>query len=292
MTASWTPLPPPDLKLAKQHSGSFRVGQTGSYTLTVTNVGRGPTTQTLVITDTLPTGFNFVGASGTGWSCGGSGQIVTCANPSVLLPDTITSVKMEVAVSSLASAVSTNVATVATAGDTNSSNDTASDPTNVVGAQGGVTPTPTPPSGSPVPTPTATATSTVRPRPAIMGARLVAVGRVPAGSVMYYTIVVVISGKGVIPDVHVTLALPAEVQLVTTSVAPTSQPASGTAGGIVTWALGDLAPPGNVSLKVQVAVRSDLPIGTKFTAQATVSNGLGKAKILHRVSRIGNGNLH
>ena len=59
-----------DLTIAKSHVGNFTQGQTGAqYTITVTNLGPGPTSGTVTVTDTLPTGLTATGMSGTGWSC-------------------------------------------------------------------------------------------------------------------------------------------------------------------------------------------------------------------------------
>ena len=60
----------PDLTLAKTHTGSFTRGQTGAtYTLTATNSGTGPTSGTVTVTDTLPTGLTATAMAGTGWAC-------------------------------------------------------------------------------------------------------------------------------------------------------------------------------------------------------------------------------
>jgi hypothetical protein len=37
------------------------------------------------VTDVLPTGMNFIGASGAGWSCGFSAPSVICSAPSLAL---------------------------------------------------------------------------------------------------------------------------------------------------------------------------------------------------------------
>src|SRR5437899_2728035 len=59
----------PDLTIKKSHVGNFTQGQIGaSYTLTASNVGAGPTSGTITVTDTLPTGFTSTGFYGTGWS--------------------------------------------------------------------------------------------------------------------------------------------------------------------------------------------------------------------------------
>src|SRR5262249_22126193 len=45
----------PDVTIAKTHSGTFNRGQTGAqYTITVSNVGFGPTAGTVTVVDTLP----------------------------------------------------------------------------------------------------------------------------------------------------------------------------------------------------------------------------------------------
>lgn len=61
---------------ASQDTGSF----SGGWSLSL-HSGLGSVT----VTDTLPTGATFVGASGTGWVCNESGGVVTCANPSFTL---------------------------------------------------------------------------------------------------------------------------------------------------------------------------------------------------------------
>ena len=53
-----------------------------SYTVQVSNAG--PSTATTVsVSDTLPAGMSFVNATGTGWSCGETGGVVTCTRASL-----------------------------------------------------------------------------------------------------------------------------------------------------------------------------------------------------------------
>jgi uncharacterized protein (TIGR03437 family) len=60
----------PDLTIIKSHIGDFRQGDAAdTYTLTVTNVGQGPTTGLVTVTDTLPAGLTATAISGVGWSC-------------------------------------------------------------------------------------------------------------------------------------------------------------------------------------------------------------------------------
>jgi uncharacterized repeat protein (TIGR01451 family) len=119
----------PDLAISKSHSGNFTLGTNGVYTLTVTNVGSASTTGTITVTDTLPTGLNYISAAGSGWTCNAVSKTVTCTNPGPLAPTGSSSITLTVSVSTSGNV--TNVATVSTLGDSNASNDTSSDPTTV-----------------------------------------------------------------------------------------------------------------------------------------------------------------
>ena len=74
----------PVLAIAKAHSGSFTQGQTGTYTVTVSNPGTGATSGGITVTDTLPEGMTYVSATGTGWTCSGSGQFLRCDSSTVI----------------------------------------------------------------------------------------------------------------------------------------------------------------------------------------------------------------
>ena len=67
-----------DLSITKTHVGDFTVGVPGVYTLSVQNVGSGTLAGQITVTDAVPAGLNVVSATGTGWTCGVSGQDVTC----------------------------------------------------------------------------------------------------------------------------------------------------------------------------------------------------------------------
>jgi len=62
---------PPSLKITKTHSGNFAQGQqNATYTVTVSNgPAAGPSTGTVTVTDTIPSGLTLVSMAGTGWSC-------------------------------------------------------------------------------------------------------------------------------------------------------------------------------------------------------------------------------
>jgi uncharacterized repeat protein (TIGR01451 family)/CSLREA domain-containing protein len=60
-----------------QPSPSLVVGQPSTYTITVNNSGNADATSATV-TDAIPSGLDFVSATGSGWSCSLSSGIVTC----------------------------------------------------------------------------------------------------------------------------------------------------------------------------------------------------------------------
>lgn len=81
---STTNAPVADLSITKSHTGDFTAGSNGTYTLQVHNNGPEATSGTTTVTDTLPTGLDFVSATGTGWSCGEAGGVVTCTTNAVV----------------------------------------------------------------------------------------------------------------------------------------------------------------------------------------------------------------
>ena len=74
----------PDLAIVKKPEGPLQAGQTGAYMVMVTNVGTGPASGPIAVTDNLGAGLTFVSASGTGWTCSNSGPTVTCTHPGPL----------------------------------------------------------------------------------------------------------------------------------------------------------------------------------------------------------------
>jgi uncharacterized repeat protein (TIGR01451 family) len=67
-----------DLSVTLTASGTFRTGSSVTYTLATRNNGPYAATGTITLVDTLPLGFLTPTGSGTGWTCGTIGQIVTC----------------------------------------------------------------------------------------------------------------------------------------------------------------------------------------------------------------------
>ena len=122
----------PDLAITKAHAGSFVAGQPGTWTIGVSNVGSAATTGALTVTDTLPTGVTFTSGGGSGWTCSAAGPVVTCTNPGPLTAGGSSSFPLTATIGAAAFPGITNRAHVATPGDTDPSNDAASDPTTVV----------------------------------------------------------------------------------------------------------------------------------------------------------------
>ena len=121
----------PDLTISKTHSGNFTQGQTGAtYTITVSNGGTGPTSGTVTVTDTLPTGLTATAFSGTGWSC--TLGTLTCTRSDALsASSSYPTITLTVNVAGNAPGSLTNTAAVSGGGETNTSNDSASDVTTI-----------------------------------------------------------------------------------------------------------------------------------------------------------------
>jgi uncharacterized repeat protein (TIGR01451 family) len=130
---SVTAIDPPNLALAKSHTGNFTQGQTGAaYTLAVSNVGGAPSSGAVTVTDTVPAGLTPTAAGGTGWTCGIAGQTVTCSRGDALAAGAShPSLTLTVNVSASAPASVTNSATVSGGGDITPANNTATDPTTI-----------------------------------------------------------------------------------------------------------------------------------------------------------------
>jgi uncharacterized repeat protein (TIGR01451 family) len=131
-TATVTPVPAvTDLKLTKTLGGTFTVGFTGNYLLTVTNLGAATTNTAITVVDTLPASLGFVSAGGSGWTCSASGQTVTCVTSNAVAPLATTSFTLTVNVTAAAYPSVTNSATLSYAGDNNAANNTAFRPTTI-----------------------------------------------------------------------------------------------------------------------------------------------------------------
>lgn len=122
--------PPADLTIAKSHFGNFNQGQTAPYTITVSNIGAGPTVGVVTVADTLPSGFAVASMSGTGWFC--NTATATCTRNDILPANSsYPPITLSVNVADNAPASVTNTAMVSGGGEVNTGNDTASDPTTI-----------------------------------------------------------------------------------------------------------------------------------------------------------------
>ncbi|MFM1897472.1 MAG: hypothetical protein RLZZ385_2546 [Pseudomonadota bacterium] len=122
-----------DLGITKSLNGILEVGETGSYTLTVTNYGPDPTTATITVADSQPAGITFTSAAGTGWTCPGS--LPPCTYAASLGVGSSATITLSVNVTGSAGQNVTNTAQV-TAGtfnfDTNAGNNSATTISTIV----------------------------------------------------------------------------------------------------------------------------------------------------------------
>lgn len=125
----------PDLSIVKTDSvDPVTEGDAISYSLDVSNVGTGATTDTVTVSDVLPAGLSFVSASGAGWSCDST---VTCTHAGpVGAGSSLPTITVVASTGAGAVASVTNTASVATAGDSNAANDSDSETTAVNAASG------------------------------------------------------------------------------------------------------------------------------------------------------------
>jgi uncharacterized repeat protein (TIGR01451 family) len=121
----------PDLTITSTHTGNFTRPQTGAtYTLTVTNSGAVDTIALITVSDTLPTGLTATAIDGLNWIC--TLSPLGCTRGDTLLAGTsFEPITITVNVGNSAATSVTNTATVSGGGETDTSNDTASDPTQI-----------------------------------------------------------------------------------------------------------------------------------------------------------------
>ncbi|HET8888255.1 MAG TPA: hypothetical protein VFQ41_05075 [Candidatus Angelobacter sp.] len=124
----------PDLTITKTHSGTFTRGQTGAvWTITVSNVGFGPTSGTVTVVDTLPNVTNPpvpTAISGTGWTC--TLATLTCTRADALASgSSYPPITLTVNIPTNIQNNFTNTAVVSGGGDVNPNNNTATDAINL-----------------------------------------------------------------------------------------------------------------------------------------------------------------
>ncbi len=124
-----------DVTIDKSHTGGFPLGGQGTYTLSVRNDGTAPTVGTVTVTDTLPAELSYVNATGSGWSCGAVGQVVTCTRTiSIDAGQTAPPISLQVDVADTDEEETVNSASVSAADDVNAANDSDTDPTPLTAA--------------------------------------------------------------------------------------------------------------------------------------------------------------
>ncbi|MCC6316819.1 MAG: DUF11 domain-containing protein, partial [Gemmatimonadaceae bacterium] len=119
--------PVPDVAIDKSHSGNLVTFRNKTYRLRVTNTTASPTPAPITVVDTLPAGLRFVSATGSGWTCSATGQVVTCQRSTPLGARASSSISLVVYVDLPAAPAVTNRAHVSMPGDGVPSNDHAVD---------------------------------------------------------------------------------------------------------------------------------------------------------------------
>ena len=127
----------PDCIINKTHVGNFVRGSAGNiYTITVTNASPSAPIvagNTVSVVDTLPAGLTATAITGTGWTC--VLGTLTCTRADALAPlASYPPIILTVTVAALPpSNLLTNTAVVSGGGETQTNNDTATDPTTIIG---------------------------------------------------------------------------------------------------------------------------------------------------------------
>jgi uncharacterized repeat protein (TIGR01451 family) len=139
-TSAWAQAGP-DLVIAMSHSGNFTVGANGIYTIVVSNIGGAASGGQIDVFDPLTQSlsnpvFSFVSATGTGWTCSLSGFPFDTAHclTAAVIPASGSAPPITLTVVPNVSGTVTNTANVAGGGETNTTNDSASDVTLVIAA--------------------------------------------------------------------------------------------------------------------------------------------------------------
>ncbi len=114
----------PDLVVTKvADADTLRTGSTHTYTIAVRNVGNGPTTAPIIVSDLVPAGLVPTLAGGGDFVCSINGQQVDCTRTTSLAAGATATVSITVAVSSSQPLVPvTNTACAQTSGELNTTN--------------------------------------------------------------------------------------------------------------------------------------------------------------------------
>ncbi len=149
-----TPPEPYDLALTKRAGVAGGNDSTTVWTLTAANNGTTGTPGNVQVVDELPAGLSFVSASGSGWTCGAVGQVVTCTHADPLAGGMSSTIEVTTRITATAGTIITNTASVSAGGREISVTNNSSSASFSVAAELPQTPTPLP---IPASTPTTTA---------------------------------------------------------------------------------------------------------------------------------------
>ncbi|HEX5590081.1 MAG TPA: hypothetical protein VFX65_07315, partial [Candidatus Limnocylindrales bacterium] len=117
-----------NLAISQAAPNFILVGESDQIEIDVFNVGGLATSGTITVTDTLPTRLPPSAASGTGWTCGIAGRLVTCTTNASLDPGAIApTITIDVSATAGAAVTVQNTATVQIAGDGYAPDDSASE---------------------------------------------------------------------------------------------------------------------------------------------------------------------
>ena len=130
----YRPCSQPDMTIGMTSTGSFAPGGTGSFTMTVQNVGDAPGSGSVSVTDSLPAGLTASALTGTGWTC--TLATATCTRSDLLSNgSSYPVITLTVNVAATGSGSLTNIATVFGGGESLTANDTATAIVNVTPIQ-------------------------------------------------------------------------------------------------------------------------------------------------------------
>jgi uncharacterized protein (TIGR03437 family) len=121
----------PDLFVKMAHTANFVQGQSGAtYTITASNVGTASTSGIVTVTGKLPSAFTATAMAGQGWTC--VPGTVTCTRSDALAASgSYPAITVTVNVDASSPVIVTNFASVSGGGETNTANDSMTDPTIV-----------------------------------------------------------------------------------------------------------------------------------------------------------------
>lgn len=120
-----------DLTITKTHTDPFISPSSGNtYTITVSNSGTDSTSGTVTVVDTLPAGLTATDMSGTGWAC--TLATLTCTRSDTLASGAYPAITLTVDVAAGLGGTSVNNSVdVSGGGESDTTNDTATDLTNL-----------------------------------------------------------------------------------------------------------------------------------------------------------------